>query len=446
MSTKRMPPGPKGRLRCSMRVAKDVVGAMREWQAEYGDTFTLPLMIGDWVVTCEPERVRQIYAMREVDVFEAAAPESSNFLIGANSVLRQAGEQHGHDRKLMMPPFHGERMRAWAGTMAAIGRETFLRGGLDQPMRALDRTRDVTLDVILRVVFGVRDDAKLRRFHVAVHDWAEALDPVLIFMPALQHDWLGLSPYARLRRHAERLDAMLVEQIAQARAATTPGDDMLAMLVAARYEDGGGMDDAKLLDNLRTLLFAGHDTTAILLAWVLELVHRHGDVLARLRSELDVLDDDVQPDAFARLPYLGAVIDETLRYRPIAGDVLRPLARSLEFGPWTLPAGTTIDVCPVLLHHSEALWQQPEEFLPERFLGKAPSPAIYTPFGGGSRRCLGATFARYEAAVVLGTLLREFEFELLGEPAQWRRGKVILEPTSGVPLRMHARARVQRAA
>jgi cytochrome P450 len=287
----------------------------------------------------------------------------------------------------------------------------------------------------------VHDDARVASFQSAVEAWTEELHPSFIFIPALAHDWFGLSPYARYRKHSQRIDQMLYQQIAAVRSAAQPSNDVLTMLVQARYDDGSAMDDVSLRDNLRTLLFAGHDTTAITLAWALWFIHRDKAILSRLRDELFALGPDINPDALTRVAYLEACIDETLRLRPINPETQRRLARPWTLGEWHLPAGVIVAVNQVLLHFDDRLWDQPERFHPDRFLGQPPSPSIYAPFGGGDRRCLGATFARYEAAIVLGTLLREYEFELLDDHVEWKRGKLILEPVGGVNLRVRPRAR-----
>lgn len=436
MPTATLPPGPKHRLSNSLRMAKDPIVAMREWHAQYGDTFSLPIFGVDFVITCDAELSRQIFANKDPGLFAAGVNDRIEPLFGARSILRLADEQHNRERKLMLPPFHGEAMRTWAHTIQAIARRAFVPG--EGEVRAMDRTQKTTLEVILRLVFGVHDDARVREFLGAIEAWSNAIDPMFIFVPALARDWLGLSPYAKYRKLSERVDAMLYEQIAAVRAAP-PTTDVLSMLIHARYDDGSGMDDVSLRDNLRTILFAGHDTTAITLAWALYFVHRHPQVLARVRDELDALGPAAEPDALARVPYLEAVIDETLRMRPINPEIQRRLAKPWKLGDWQLPAAVTVGVSQVLLHYDARHWDQPDEFRPERFLGQHPSPAFYSPFGGGNRRCLGATFARYEAAIVLGTLLRELEFELLDAEVEWGRGKLILEPIGGVRMRTRTR-------
>jgi cytochrome P450 len=426
-----------------MRMASDPVAAAREWRATYGTTFRIPMFPSDCIMTCDAEFVRQIHANKDPGLFGAGVNDIIEPLFGARSILRLADESHNRERKMMMPPFHGESMRGWARSMADIGRRAFTVGS--GTVRAMDCTRRATLEVILRLVFGVRDDARVATFQHVIEQWADSLNPLFIFLPALAHDWLGLSPYARYRVHSERVDAMLYEQLAAVRA-SEPTDDVLSMLVHARYDDGSAMDDLSLRDNLRTILFAGHDTTAITLAWALWFVHRHPPVLERLRDELDALGSDVEPDALARQPYLEAVIAETLRMRPINPETQRRLAKPWTLGEWQLPAGVILGINQVLLHYDEQHWTDPYRFDPERFLGQHPSPNVYTPFGGGNRRCLGATFARYEAAIVFGTLLREFEFEVLDEQIEWRRGKLILEPIGGVNMRVRPRKHARAAA
>jgi cytochrome P450 len=426
-----------------MQMAKDPAVAVREWHARYGDTFRIPMFPADAVMTCDPEVVRQVHGNRDSGLFAAGVRDAIDPLFGDRSLLRLRDEAHNRERKLMMPPFHGERMRGWAQSMADIGRRAF--DVSSNPVKALDCTRRATLEVILRLVFGINDDARVATFQKVIEHWADALHPIFIFIPALARDFGGLSRYARYRKHSELLDTMLHEQVAAIRAAE-PSNDVLSMLIHARYDDGSAMDDRSLRDNLRTLLFAGHDTTAIILAWALWFVHRNKPVYERLRDELDALGPDVEPDELARIPYLEAVIDETLRIRPINPETQRPLAKPWTIGEWRLPAETVVSVGIILLHFDERHWQRPEQFEPERFLGAHPSPNVFVPFGGGNRRCLGATFARYEAAIVLGTLLREYEFELLDEQVEWKRGKLILEPIGGVNMRVRPRGRMRAAA
>ncbi len=417
-------------------MAKRPISSIRAWHARYGDTFRVPVYGTDYVMTCDPDLVREIHANRDPELFLSVVPDAIAPLFGARSILRLADEAHDRERKLMMPPFHGDSMRSWAKTIQEVSRRAFMVG--QGPFRAMDCTQRITLEVILRVVFGVRDEERVRTFHAAVEEWSEAIDPLFIFFPILARDWLGLAPYARYRVLSAQLDAMLDEQVAAARAAP-PSDDVLSMLIHARHDDGTRMDDVTLRDNLRTLLFAGHDTTAITLAWAIYFIHRHPEVLARARRDVDALGPRPEPAALAKLPYLNAIIDETLRVRPISSETQRRLAKPWKLGEWDLPAGITLSASQLLLHYDARSWDRPHDFDPSRFLGRSPSPHVYSPFGGGNRRCLGATFARYEAAIVLGTALSELEFELLDRDVEWGRGKLVLEPVGGVRVRARRR-------
>jgi cytochrome P450 len=413
------------------------IATLHEWRETYGPTFTVHMLESPVVMTCDPELVQQIHAVRDPELFGPSVPSSFAALSGSESIFRLSGQRHQSERKLLMPPFHGERMRSWAQTMAAAARRAF--EGADT-VRVVDRTRRATLDIIVRVVFGVSEQAQVDRFTAAADQWASAARPGFLFIPALQRDYLGLSAYARFRRAGERLDALLYEQIAATRASLAGREDVVAAMIAARYDDGTAMSDAMIRDQLRSLLFAGHDTTSVVLAWALYFVTRDGNVRARALTELDALGPDADPEAFTRLPYLGAVIDETLRMRPVTGEALRLLRKPWRLGPWQLPAGVSVAAVAPLMQARPDIWPEPERFRPERFLGERPSPSIYFPFGGGGRRCIGAAFARFEACIILATLLREFEFALRDDHVVWGRERLLLEPIGGVPMGVRPRA------
>jgi cytochrome P450 family 110 len=432
-----LPPGPSGRVLSNFKLIHKPIEALREWQRQYGHTFTVDRLGVPTVMTADPELVGEIYGVRDLELFDAVLPESIDVLLGSQSLLMLSGRRHQRERKLMTPPFHGERMRGWAATMADAARQAFAGSG---EIRAAERAQRATLEVIVRVIFGVDDEARVREFVAAVNEWTMAVRSGFLFFRALQRDILGLSPYARYRRALERVDALLFDQIARTRAGAGGRTDVLAGLVEARYEDGGAMDDETIRDHLRTLLFAGHETTAIALAWALHFVHRDDAVRTRLLDELASLGSD--PEALARLPYLGAVIDETLRMRPVTVDPFRLLRKPWQMGGWQLPAGSAVCPAVTLIHFREDLWPEPEVFRPERFLEQRPAANTYLPFGGGSHRCLGATFARFEACVILGTVLREVGFEALDRDVQWRRGRGTLEPQGGVRMRVQPRERI----
>lgn len=428
-----LPPGPGGSLRTAHSLIFRPIQALAEWREAYGPTFTVSRLGTQIVITAEPELIHQLYAANDPDLFASAVPETTDVFLGKRSLLSASGARHQQDRKLMMPPFHGERMRGWAQAMADAGRRAFARTG---ETRALERTQEATLEVIIRVIFGVDDEQRIHEFQVALIAMMNSVRPGFLFTRKLQHDMFGLLPYARYRRASERVQALMLDQIARTRANLDGRTDVLADLLRARYDDGSGMDDATICDQLRTLLIAGHETTAVILAWAIYFILRDGDVLARVRNELATLGPNDGPEALARLPYLGAVIDETLRIRPITADTFRLLTRPWQFGKWRIPAGTALSASALLVHSDPELWPEPQAFRPDRFLNARPRPNVYMPFGGGTRRCIGATFARFEACVMLGTLLREHQVELLERDVEWVRGPATLQPRGGVRIRV----------
>ncbi|HEX3770107.1 MAG TPA: cytochrome P450, partial [Polyangiaceae bacterium] len=213
------------------------------------------------------------------------------------------------------------------------------------------------------------------------------------------------------------------------------GEDILSLMMAARYDDGSSMTDDEVHDQLLTLLAAGHETTATALAWALYWVHRDPALLRELRGELDALGPDAEPDAVAALELLDAICTETLRLHPIVPDVARKLLAPLTLGEWTIPEGAGVAVVTSLLHGDPKIYPDPDRFDPRRFGKTKPSPFAYTPFGGGSRRCLGAAFALYEMKLVLATILRDWDLELLDRDVKPGRQNITIGPRGGVRMR-----------
>jgi cytochrome P450 len=433
-----LPPGPSGAVGPGLRLALHPIEAVLDWQRRYGHTFTVNRLGTRIVFTAEPELIQQIYGVRDPELFAGVVPNAVDVLVGAGSLFLLWGAKHHRERKLMTPPFHGERMREWGEDIAEASRRAFADVS-GQELRLTSRTQQATLDVIIRVIFGVGDEQTAAEFAKAVTEWTATVRPTFLFLRALQRDFAGLSSFARYRVTSERVDALLRRQIARVRANPGQRGDILTGLIEARYDDGSGMSDDAIRDQLRTLLFAGHETTAVALAWALHFVMRDQAIYRRLLDELDALGPTANAAQLARLPYLVAVVDETLRLRPVTVDVFRLLRKPWTLGKWTLPAGTAVSPASLLVHYRPDLWPEPERFKPERFLGERPDPTIYLPFGGGVHRCLGAAFAHFELPIMLGVLLREFEFEPLEREIAWGRGLAVLQPMSGVRMRVRKR-------
>jgi cytochrome P450 len=369
----------------------------------YGDPVTLRLGKNTVVSTGDPELIRVILAA-DPDGFDAFGKELFGPVMGDESLMLLDGTRHRAARKLLAPPFHGARMRTYGAVMRAIAVDEARSWRSGVPVDAQRATQAISLRVILRAVFGIVDAEESRRWEALLVEIVGALKPSLLFVPQLQHSFGGLGPWARLQRLIARAEARVYEELARRRAAGGEDEDILSLVMAARYDDGAPMSDRQIFETLMTLVAAGHETTAIALAWALWLIHRHERVHERLLDEVRGAADD--PEAWSRLAYLDAVCLETLRLKPVATAIMRILGQPLALGPWTLPAGVTVSPSVIRLHRRPELYPEPERFLPERFLERSFAPWEYLPFGGGHRRCIGAAFALMEMKVVLAAILR----------------------------------------
>jgi cytochrome P450 len=386
-------------------------------------------------MTGDPEHARAIFSA-DPDTLEPFNVKLLAPFFGERSVIMTGGERHRRDRKLLTPPFHGARMRAYGRAIVDATRSQTQgwRPGWVGPVQR--DTEAVSLDVIIRAVFGIEEPGQRRRWSEAIRENVSSASPVIIFLPGLRREFLGLGPWARFRRARASLDELIFSELASRRARGAKGEDILSLILAARYDDGTSMTDEEIRDQLLTLLAAGHETTATALAWALYWIHRDPKLLGDLRAELGSSGRDAEPDAVAALPLLDATCAETLRLHPIVPDVARRLRAPLTLGRWTIPARAGVAVVTALLHNNPAIYPRPDAFDARRFLDAKPSPFSYTPFGGGSRRCLGAAFALYEMKLVLATLLSDFELQLVDMRVRPSRQNVTMGPRGGIRMRV----------
>ena len=364
---------------------------------EFGDAFSVRFLgfESPMVMLSDPETIRDLYKERD-----HALPPGRTFalqpIMGPRSVLLLEGGEHLARRRLMLPPFHGQRMRAYESIVRDVVAAEVERWPEEEPFALHPRMQRVTLEVILRAVFGVTDPA--RREMLAEHLGRLLMDtasPGLQFGVLLSRRLGGPDPLQRLEEQRRTIDAMLDLEISERR--SDPRDDILSMLLAARFEDGAPMSDAEIRDQLITLLLAGHETTATGLAWTFDLLLRHPRALARLVDEIDTGSGDT---------YTRAVVAESLRLRPVVPLAGRRLASELTVGAHVLPPGTDVTPAIWLTHTRANTYPEPYAFRPERFIEGAPSTYAWIPFGGGVRRCLGAAFAEMEMRVALAEILR----------------------------------------
>ena len=395
-----LPPGPRmGRALQSAIWSRRAQWMLEQCRARFGSMFTLSIAYeGTWVFVTEPEHVKQVFT-GDPKVFHAG--EGNQILrpiLGESSVLVLDEQPHISQRRLLLPPFHGERMQGYREKMAELAAREIESWPLDRPHRLRPRMQALTLEIILETVFGVHGGERLAELRVALRDFLDLTTNPLMIAPIVLGGPGRMRSFPFVRRRIERVDALLHEEIAARRAAedTAERDDILSLLVEARHEDGSPMSDAEMRDELLTLLVAGHETTATALSWAVERLVRHPEKLERLRAEALAGED----------AYLTATIQETLRLRPVIVLVARRLTEPVEIGGYALPAGVTVTPSIHLVHRDPAIYPEPERFLPERFLEQPPGTYTWIPFGGGVRRCLGASFAQLEMAVVLEELVR----------------------------------------
>ncbi len=426
-----LPPGPSTPAPLvTIQYMRDAYGFYRKQFARYGSPFLLKTLRGPLVVVADPAQAKEVFTANpdELDTWGADALDP---VVGPSSLLLVSGARHRRDRKLLTPPFHGARMKAYGAVMRDAAAHEVARWRQGEELNFLRSAQNVSLEVILRAVFGVQDSSDVRAWSTAITTMMDSAHPAGMFFRAARIAPFGLGPWAKFLAARAAIDRRIYEEIHQRRANERYGDDILSMMMQARYEDGAAMTDAELRDELLTLLLAGHETTAISLSWALYWLHTHPEKLAKVRAELDATSE---PEAIAQLPYLDAVCNETLRLYPIVADVVRSLKAPMTVGGYTIPAGTAVAVSIVTIHEREDLYARAGEFEPERFLQKKYSPFEHLPFGGGHRRCLGAAFALYEMKLVLAALLGAHEFALRSAERPARRG-ITFGPAEGVRLR-----------
>jgi cytochrome P450 len=398
---------------------------MEDAARRYGDMFTLKIANeGTWVFISDPDAVKQVFTGDPRLLHAGEANIVLLPVLGSHSVLLLDDDAHMSQRKLMLPSFHGERMRGYEQVMAEVAAEEIDSWPAGQPYAVRPAMQRITLEVIMRTVFGVRETERIERLGEALRNsLGFATQPVRMAMLAT----LGPRRVASLglvRAKLEPTDRLIYEEIRSRRNAPdlAERDDVLSLLLQARHDDGSEMSDKELRDELMTLLVAGHETSATALAWALDALTHHPHVLERLRDEIDAGDD----------AYLEAVVKETLRLRPVIALVLRRLTEPMEIGGHMLPAGVNVAPCIYLLHRRPDVYDEPRAFRPERFLDTKPGTYTWIPFGGGVRRCLGASFAQFEMKIVLRELVSRLDIRAARpDPERRIRRAIVFAPERG---------------
>jgi cytochrome P450 len=436
-----LPPGPTGfgPLVFANFLARPG-GFLESAKRRYGTPFTFRFSAHRTVViTDDPAIIKQVFTGDPTKLLAGVGNEVLRPLLGPRSVLTLDEPEHMRQRKLLLPPFHGDRMKLYGEVIADSARREIERWPVGEPYSVQPSMQAITLDVIMRAVFGIRDDGD--RLEQVADPLRSLLDSMadmrrLFTLQVASSKRNGrLSPWRRFRE-ALLLPARraVLDEVRAHRAATdlVERDDVLSLLLSARDEDGQGLTDSELVDELMTLLLAGHETTATALSWTLERLVRHPQVLDRLTEEVRAGEGD---------DYLDAVIKESLRLRPVVPAVARYLTEPTEFGGRVLPAGVHITPSIYLTHYNPDIYPEPRAFRPERFLERPAGTYEWIPFGGGTRRCLGATFALFEMKIVLAEILRAFDLETTSARSEpIARRAITFSPRSGGRVTIKRRA------
>lgn len=432
--TQGLPPGPRSpsvvQLAGILLRPRPYLTRLRD---RHGDLYSMQIAgMGPWVVPGTPELIREVFTAPS-DVLHAGESNNLAPVLGKYSLLSTDGKQHLRQRKLLLPPFHGARMKDYEQMIRDVTVEEIAKWPVGVEFPVVPSTMTITLRAILRAVFGAEGDQEQRLMKL-LPKFVER-GSLLSAVPQVQVDFGRFSPWGNFLRMRAEVDRELDLLIDQARRDPAIADraDVLALLVQARYDDGEPMPDEEIRDQLITMLAAGHETTANTLGWAVERLRRNPAVLARLQQAVDEGDRD----------YLAAAIREIQRVRPVIILTSRLVKQPFELGGYTLPPGTRIACAGVLTHFDERLFPNATEMRPERFLEAKPGTYSWVPFGGGVRRCIGAAFAQLEMEVVLRTILQTYELTSTTDPAErmafrgvahapGRGGRVVVRPRQAV--------------
>ena len=445
-SQEKLPDGPQSpQWLQKIQWTTNPLGYMDAAGQQYGDIFNAPVIGSHPCVlfVSHPQALQQIFSSNQ---FTAPPDRLLQPLVGEHSVFVLEGDRHRKERKLLMPPFHGERMLAYGKLICELTEKVMQQLLPGQVFTARTLMQEISLEVILSVVFGLHEGERFYQLKESIvaltNEFKSPFTSGLLFFPSFQKNLGAWSPWGSFLRKQQQINRLLLAEIRERRQQhDSSRSDMLTLLLEARDEDGESMSDEQLRDELMTLLLAGHETTATAIAWALYWVYQLPNVHSQLLQELNSLGEAPSAMEIVRLPYLAAVCNEALRIYPVAMlTVPRAVKEPVELMGYQLQPGMRLYGCIYLTHHRQDLYPEPEKFKPERFLQRQFSPYEFLPFGGGIRRCVGEALALFEMKLVLATIVSGYQLTLAQqEPERPQRRGVTLAPGTGVRLIMQSR-------
>jgi cytochrome P450 len=447
MINTKLPDGPKlPRLLQLIQWIADPLSCLDKYSRRYGDIFTLRLTGSiPFVFLSHPQAIQEIFTAAPKQFDSGRTSGIIKPLVGENSLLLLDGNTHASQRRLMMPPFHGERMQSYSQIICESTQLVASQWEIGKTIEVRTAMQETTLEVILHAVFGLREGERYQQIKPLLAAMLNMTDSPLrsslLFFNFLQKDWGDWSPWGRMLKQRKQIYDLLRAEISDRRNSELTGNDVLSLMMSARDENGQPMTEPELLDQLMTLLIAGHETTATALAWAFYWIHKLPNVQEKLLAELDSLGDNPEPLAVSKLPYLSAVCSETLRIYPVVPvTFIRSTNSPVKIMGHEFAENTMLAPCIYLTHHREDLYPEPKQFKPERFIERQFSPYEYLPFGGGNRRCIGFALALLEMKLVLATVLSNYQLTLDEHQTvkPQRRGLTIV-PSGGVRLTLQAK-------
>jgi cytochrome P450 len=435
----KLPPGPRlPRALQGVGFWTRALPFLERCRARYGRRFTIRLPFAPpFVMITDPEEVKQIYTAPADVLHPGEGARVLEPVVGKHSVILLDESAHMEQRKLMLPAFHGERMERLQDLVAEVTEREVAAWAPEPELELHPRMQRLTLEVILRAVFGLDEGERLDALRARLGQMLRYGDsPMTLFGPPSERAERLLNRAGPLRGFVdlrEQVDELIFGLVHERRAEAGERNDVLSMLIDARHEDDSPMSDQELRDELLTLLVAGHETTASSLAWTFERLVRAPAALQRLVSAVDSADSEA---------YVTATLQEALRSRPVLPNTApRLVVKPIEVGGWHYEPGACLVANGYLIHHDPEIYPDPYSFRPERFLDNPPGTYTWIPFGGGRRRCLGASFALLEMRVVLPAVLRAYEVRAAeGSPELARRRNITIIPSAGARMRLRARA------